>query len=447
MLQQQYYFDKIVKMFKPARIISISVLTLILAVLFVRPSVRPLTAPAPARAEPTSISVAVDFSTQGMYVSPLLFGAGFNHGDLLEVGSIYDPNAPEEWKWLPGVNYRLCRINLFHEYKYKYDQSVAANLLKADQEAKEACENFFVEKIREAGITTLRFPYAETYDWKGEFNKEMDCYQPNDPGKANCGKALPGVENYCLPHNGMWGPSTGEFLELTKKAGVEPFISINLRGEFDHKPTGANWCPYNEVAHNAQDSADLVEYLNMPLGENPFSGLPTDEGIAWAEVRASDKQYCLSHNINPRLCLNHPEPFDVAYFEVGNEPNQMYETPYNQDETINDEQLRQFANAHAKGVKKIIQAMKQIDPTIKTVVMGYSLTYPQLVLRHNKPEIWQEELKREGVLEIADGVQDHYYNFTPVGTGETLVFSQVNLPALIQKLKTLYPSKLIAITE
>ena len=395
---------------------------------------------------PNPINVIIDFSKQGSYISPFLFGANLNHGDLLEVGSIYEPNNPEEWKWLPGVNYRLCRINLFHEYKYKYDQSVAANLLRADQEAKEACENFFVAKIREAGITTLRFPYAETYDWKGEFD-ELDCYQPSDPKKANCDTALPGVENYCLPHNGMWGPSIGEFLELTKKAGAEPFIAVNLRGEFNHKPTGANWCPYNEVAHDAQDGADLVEYLNTPLGENPSSGLPEDEGIAWAEVRAGNEQYCLARKLNPRLCLNYPEPFNVVYFEIGNEPNQMHETPYGGNGVINENMLRQFANAHAKGIKKIIQVMKRINPNIKTVVMGYSITYPQLVLRHNKPEIWQEELAKEGVLEIIDGVQDHYYNFTPVGAGETLVFNQVNLPALVQKLKTLYPNKFVAITE
>ena len=55
---------------------------------------------------------------------------------------------------------------------------------------------------------------------------------------------------------------------------------------------------YNMANGSAQDAADLVEYLNAPLGSNP------NGGTAWAEVRAKN---------------GHPEPYRLRYFEIGNE--------------------------------------------------------------------------------------------------------------------------------
>ncbi len=55
---------------------------------------------------------------------------------------------------------------------------------------------------------------------------------------------------------------------------------------------------YNFGTGSATDAADLVEYVNAPVGTNP------NGGVAWAQVRA--------HN-------GHPEPYGVKYFEMGNE--------------------------------------------------------------------------------------------------------------------------------
>ncbi len=55
---------------------------------------------------------------------------------------------------------------------------------------------------------------------------------------------------------------------------------------------------YNFGNGNAADAADLVEYLNTPVGKNP------NGGIAWAEVRAKN---------------GHPEPYNIVTFEMGNE--------------------------------------------------------------------------------------------------------------------------------
>ena len=52
---------------------------------------------------------------------------------------------------------------------------------------------------------------------------------------------------------------------------------------------------------SAQDAADLVEYLNAPAGSNP------NDGVAWADIRKAN---------------GHEEPYNVRYFEIGNENNQ-----------------------------------------------------------------------------------------------------------------------------
>jgi alpha-N-arabinofuranosidase len=56
---------------------------------------------------------------------------------------------------------------------------------------------------------------------------------------------------------------------------------------------------YGAAVGNAKDAADLVEYLNSPNdGSNP------NDGTDWAAVRAAN---------------GHPEPYNIKYFEIGNE--------------------------------------------------------------------------------------------------------------------------------
>jgi len=55
---------------------------------------------------------------------------------------------------------------------------------------------------------------------------------------------------------------------------------------------------YNFANGSAADAANLVEYLNAPLGSNP------NGGTAWAQVRANN---------------GHGAPYGVKYFEIGNE--------------------------------------------------------------------------------------------------------------------------------
>lgn len=71
----------------------------------------------------------------------------------------------------------------------------------------------------------------------------------------------------------------------------------------------ARWCErhYAELVYmygigygSSDDAADLVEYMNAPVGTNPSGG------VAWAEVRAAN---------------GHPRPYRLRYIEIGNEVN------------------------------------------------------------------------------------------------------------------------------
>lgn len=86
---------------------------------------------------------------------------------------------------------------------------------------------------------------------------------------------------------------------------------------------------------SSQDAADLVEYLNSPDdGSNPGGG------VEWANIRAAN---------------GHPEPYNVTYFEFGNEEFHG-----------NHSDIKKVSGAEY-GLKfiKYSQAMKAIDPDIK----------------------------------------------------------------------------------
>jgi len=112
----------------------------------------------------------------------------------------------------------------------------------------------FAKKIK---TTVLRFPGGcgtHHYDWK---------------------EAIGPIEERPMYKFGI-----DEFMELCKAIGAKPIITLSYF-------TGTN-----------QDLADLVEYLNAPLGTNP------NEGTAWAEIRNEN---------------GHLEPYNVKWFEFGNE--------------------------------------------------------------------------------------------------------------------------------
>ena len=87
------------------------------------------------------------------------------------------------------------------------------------------------------------------------------------------------------------------------QGGIEPNFGIAEIADFADQVDSEIVYVYSLGRGNAQDAADLVEYLNAEVGTNP------NGGIDWAQVRADN---------------GHPEPYHVRYFEIGNEMQQAF---------------------------------------------------------------------------------------------------------------------------
>jgi alpha-N-arabinofuranosidase len=125
----------------------------------------------------------------------------------------------------------------------------------------------------------------------------------------------------------------GEFLEVAEALGVVPVITI---ADFWGEP---------------QDAADLVEYLNAPVGSNP------NGGVDWAAVRARQ---------------GHPDPYGVRWFEYGNE------TEHGTHELNSPPRGAQMTpQKYAERFNAVASAMKKIDPDVRLgAVLGSEATLP-----------------------------------------------------------------------
>lgn len=85
------------------------------------------------------------------------------------------------------------------------------------------------------------------------------------------------------------------------QGGIAPNFGIGEIATFADEVNSEIVYVYSLGRGSAQDAADLVEYLNAEVGTNP------NGGIDWAEVRARN---------------GHKDPYNVRYFEIGNEMNQ-----------------------------------------------------------------------------------------------------------------------------
>lgn len=101
-----------------------------------------------------------------------------------------------------------------------------------------------------------------------------------------------------------WKRSIGDERETTihgnwDEPSITPNFGVDEAAGYIIDDLGAEMIyVYNFGNGSAQDAADLVEYLNCEVGENP------NGGIDWAAVRAEN---------------GHPEPYNVKNFEIGNE--------------------------------------------------------------------------------------------------------------------------------
>ena len=87
------------------------------------------------------------------------------------------------------------------------------------------------------------------------------------------------------------------------QGGIAPNFGLTEIATFAEQVDSEIVYVYSLGRGNAQDAADLIEYLNAEVGTNP------NGGIDWAAVRAAN---------------GHPEPYGVRYFEIGNEMQQAW---------------------------------------------------------------------------------------------------------------------------
>ena len=87
------------------------------------------------------------------------------------------------------------------------------------------------------------------------------------------------------------------------QGGIAPNFGIKEIADFADQVDSEIVYVYSLGRGNAQDAADLVEFLNAKVGTNP------NGGVDWAEVRARN---------------GHEEPYNVRYFEIGNEMQQAW---------------------------------------------------------------------------------------------------------------------------
>lgn len=133
----------------------------------------------------------------------------------------------------------------------------------------------FAELYSQAGFGSLRYPggtISNLYNWK---------------------TAIGPVEDRVAQIHGFYN-NPGQH-------GIAPNFGIDEVADFVQEYDSELVYVYALARGDADDAADLIEYLNAEVGSNP------NGGTAWAEVRAAN---------------GHQEPYNVRYFEIGNEMNQ-----------------------------------------------------------------------------------------------------------------------------
>ncbi|MGH3730239.1 MAG: hypothetical protein ACRDTU_16035, partial [Micromonosporaceae bacterium] len=136
-----------------------------------------------------------------------------------------------------------------------------------------------VDMSKRAGLGVVRYPggtVANLFHWKKAIGPQ------SERGCQVGGGFVGGRE----PMDSVYG--VDEHQRYVAEIGASTQMMVN-----------ASTAPVSEIA-------DFVEYMNAPLGSNP------NGGTEWAKVRAGN---------------GHPEPYDVRWWEVGNElylGNQLY---------------------------------------------------------------------------------------------------------------------------
>ena len=135
----------------------------------------------------------------------------------------------------------------------------------------------FKELYEEAGFGSIRYPggtISNLFNWKATLDSV---------GRKN---QIHGFYN---------NPGQG---------GIAPNFGIKEIADFADDVNSEIVYVYSLGRGSVQDAQDLIEFLNAEVGTNP------NGGIDWAAVRAEN---------------GHPQPYNVRYFEIGNEMQQAGE--------------------------------------------------------------------------------------------------------------------------
>ncbi len=160
-------------------------------------------------------------------------------------------------------------IGINHRYGFNGYGTFDTDTWKVDED--------FAALYKEAGFGSLRYPggtISNLYRWKTSIGP---------------------VENRVKQIHGFYNNSG--------QHGLAPNFGLTEVGDFAEEMGSELVYVYGFGRGSAQDAADLIEYLNAPVGLNP------NGGIDWAAVREEN---------------GHPEPYGVRYFEIGNENNQAF---------------------------------------------------------------------------------------------------------------------------
>jgi alpha-N-arabinofuranosidase len=200
--------------------------------------------------------------------------------------------------------------------------------------------------MQDFNVSTLRWPggnYASMYRWK-------DAVGPIDERPVSTNDEWGGLEpNYF---------GTNEFLEFCRLTGVEPYINV----------------PFNLDVAAPEYVAQWVEYVNGG-STSPMGKLRTQHG--------------------------YPEPWNVKYWQVGNEHYGKYQAGY------------VFKDTYTEGIKDYISTMKEADPDIKIFAAGADPLYADV-----GGDEWNEALLDKAGKKI-DGIDIHrYVNYNTISREE-----------------------------
>lgn len=168
----------------------------------------------------------------------------------------------------------------------------------------------------------------------------------------------------CGVHSFNWKQTVGPLINRPHQAfGLPEFMFCSKTLKSDPIIT------LSDYWGEPEDFADIVEYLNSPIGTN------LNAGIDWAGIRAQD---------------GHSDPYNVIWFEYGNE---TYHGDHNVNELSVTEYIEQYRN--------VFFAMKSVDKKIKLGAVLRNDSSPKL-------SYWTKEVI-DGTGDIADFYIHHAY--------------------------------------